>query len=152
MPTITISIKGNTETQQRLHKLGTSLLNLTDAMKAIGSNFKDFYTEQPFRSQGGIFGDPWPALRPGTIKQKIRYNPTTATYPLIRTTKMQHSFAVESGQNFMRLYNTADYFKYHQLGTSRIPQRMMLALTESRYQAMKDIITLEVRKKIDGAI
>jgi phage gpG-like protein len=151
MPTVTISITGTKEEKARLRRISKGLLNMTDAMKAVGSNFLAYYSTEPFYTQGGVFGKQWPALKPATITQKVKYNPTTATYPLIRSGLMMRSFKASTGQTFMQLDNTQEYFKYHQLGTPKLPQRMMLTLTQSRYDAIKSIIESDIRSKIQAA-
>ncbi|HSH31213.1 MAG TPA: phage virion morphogenesis protein [Candidatus Saccharimonadales bacterium] len=151
MPTIVIKINGDKTTEKKLRRLGGSLLDMSKAMRAVGNDFLGFYTDKPFTSQGGIYGSPWAALKPATVDQKVKYNPTTATYPLIKSGKMRRSFKVESSSTHMRLFNTTDYFKYHQLGTKNMPQRMVLQLTKSRYDAVKRIIEADIKDKINRA-
>lgn len=151
MPTITININGTPDAQDKLRRIGRGLMDMSAAMRSIGNDFLGYYSSQPFTSQGGIYGVQWPALKPATIKEKVKYNPTTATYPLIRSGQMMRSFEARSGSTFMELSNTQKYFKYHQLGTRHMPQRIIMTLTRSRYNAIKSIIEADIRRKIELA-
>jgi phage gpG-like protein len=71
-------------------------------------------------------GKPWAPLSPVTIARKKQNKDKILTHygPLRKSVK------VEVLQEGLRLTTGAPYAKFHQEGTSRMPQRKILAITE----------------------
>lgn len=77
-----------------------------------------------FNSEGGTLGMPWkPRLEP--------YG-----WPILqRTGLMRRSFGAAFGTDFVTLFNSAPYFKYHQSSaprTTRLPRRVMMRIDDQR--------------------
>lgn len=98
--------------------------NLKKPMDEIASvQLKTF--DLNFGSRGDMFG--------GWAPRKPRYSGGRRidTWPLLeRTGNMRKNFKKDVGNTFARLYNPTSYFRYHQQGTERIPQRVMMTLRE----------------------
>lgn len=146
---ISISIRGGRETSAKLGRIGTQLLNFTNPMKQIGEQFVDFYSSEPFVTEGGIYGDHWAALAPSTLREKANKFPGRGME--IRTGKMQQGFRAETNIMSARIFNITDYFRFPQQGTSNMPQRLIMGLTQERLKTVADIIKRDVEQKLRNA-
>lgn len=107
-------------------------------IKALNDGFNDFRpllkdisqvqlqsADETFKVRGRNIGQPWERLKLATVKQKIRMGRNIDI--LQRSGKMRKSFRVSKvTKNELEIENTIKYFKYHQIGTSKMPQRQML--------------------------
>lgn len=81
--------------------------------------------QESFKTRGKNLGTPWARLKVPTIRQKIRIGKNIDI--LQRSGTMRKSFRVSKiTKNELDIENTIHYFKYHQLGTRKMPQRQML--------------------------
>lgn len=71
----------------------------------------------------------WQALTQKTILDRIRRGFPPGPI-LTRTGLLRDSFQKEVTDEFVRVYNPVEYFKYHQEGTPFMAQRRMLAFPE----------------------
>ncbi len=82
-------------------------------------------TDESFKTRGKNIGQPWERLKVATIRQKLRIWKNIDI--LQRSGTMRKSFRVSKiTKNELEIENTIKYFKYHQIGTRKIPQRQML--------------------------
>lgn len=153
MLTVTITVKGGDKVNSKLKRLGSSLYNFSDAMKLIGQQAGDYYSNQAFNSQGGVFGSPWPALSPRTLAAKIKLYPQFANVPLVATGTMKDSFEATTTRQSVVISNTAPYYKYHQstLPRRKIPRRQMAGINAPIKRIVKMIIQDDIKKKIRTA-
>ena len=99
--------------------------------------------KENFASQGGFFGDPWAALAPSTLRNKAQQGfPATS---LVRTGRLQDAI----GQAITLTPDTVSvgvdsaevpYAAYHQTGTSRMPARVLFAITDDMADAMMNTL------------
>lgn len=143
-----ITIKGTREIQQKLKKLGPNLHNLRGAMEEIGDQAADYYANQGFNSQGGVFGSPWKRLKTATLLRKAKTYPGRP--PLVATGNMRDSFTYTAASQQVLIGNKADYFKYHQSTAprTRLPRRQMMGINAPISRMVKSAIETEIRKKI----
>lgn len=81
--------------------------------------------QEAFKSRWKNLGQPWQRLKMATVKQKIRMWKNIDI--LQRSGTMRKSFRVSKiTKNELEIENTVKYFKYHQIGTWKIPKRQML--------------------------
>lgn len=81
--------------------------------------------DEAFKTRGKNIGQPWERLKVATIRQKLRIGKNIDI--LQRSGTMRKSFRVSKiTKNELEIENTIKYFKYHQLGTKKMPQRQML--------------------------
>lgn len=90
----------------------------------------------------------WTPLAPSTLKQREREG--TGNQILFRTGALFHSIEILPGSNpFERVIGSfSDYGIFHQEGTSRMPQRMFLGITDEE----PDQVLLLILHRIQGAL
>lgn len=149
---ITVTVKGAPEALAMLKRTKDGMLNLATPFKDIGGLLTKLYAGEVFASRGRVIGHPWPRLAPATEREKDR---RWAGRPaMIRTGKLQNSFRFDSGPTSLRIHNTAKsrkgfpYFAAHQLGTGRVPQRVMMALDDQRVRQIQKTIQDHLNKQI----
>jgi len=133
---IKINITGDKQVIQRLNNISTRLakpkIPLQNSSKimmaAIMENFK---------SQGKTFGVGWKELKDSTlrIKKKEGYGDMP---PLVRTKAMRSGFRSSIRKNTLIIDNPVPYFKEHQLGIKKLPQRVMLRIDKTRLHLVID--------------
>lgn len=143
MADVVISISGLGETRERLLKLGRSVSDLRPVMGDIGQYLAKFFSSEVFASRGGVIGEPWAPLSARYAAYKARRY--AGRQPLVRTGTMQRSFKYTHGAQFARVTNGASYFDYHQLGTRRMPQRMMMKVDDTREREITRMIEQYVK-------
>lgn len=146
---VTVEVVGGAKLVATLGDVATGVKDLGKSMAAIGLYLRNFYSGEVFASRGQVIGEPWQPLNAKYAAYKAQRWP--GRIPLVRTGLMNNSFKSESGATFARISNTAEYFKYQQQGTSRIPARVMLKLDETRQQEVIRIIDTEIAATIKGA-
>ncbi len=81
--------------------------------------------DEAFKTRWANLGKPWERLKIATTRQKLRIWKNIDI--LQRTWKMRKSFKVEKlTKNELEIWNSVEYYKYHQLGTRKMTQRQML--------------------------
>lgn len=109
---------------RRLEVASDQFKTLKEPMDDIGRTLlKTFDTN--FASRGGEYG--------GWKPRKPQYSGTRRidTWPLMeRTGRLRRGFRQDTGNFSVRLYNPTPYFRYHQLGTARLPKRVMMSLRQ----------------------
>lgn len=150
---ITIRITGNTETRQRLKKIGSGINDMKDAMEHIGQKVGHYYQEDVFKSQGGVLGNRWKPLAASTIRGKKKSFRQYTSVPLIGSDTMRKSFISKSTKTNVIITNSADYFKYHQSSAPRrrLPRRQMMGINNPVKTIVRDIIKEDIAKKIRKA-
>jgi len=139
---ISIEIEGIDKVLRNFSKIEASLMNPREVLKEYALIFMPDIQEQ-FASGGREFGKAWPKLRPVTIVKKVKQG--FPPIPLVKTGRMKGSFSYQVRTRslahmtpgyiptgLLTVFNPTPYFKFHQLGTSRIPQRIMLRFDEVR--------------------
>src|SRR5947209_7069418 len=126
---ISWSIEGEQSLSRVLRGLETDLKDFRQPFQRSADMLTTFFSGPVFDSQGAALGQPWKRLSPVTVAQKARHGyPET---PLIRTGRMRQGFRSVVSTDQAVVYNTADYFKFHQSNQvrSKLPRRVMMALT-----------------------
>lgn len=146
MAVISVEITGAQDLIDKLNRLGEELLHLPGEFEQLGEELTEYYAERPIASQGGVFGSRWPPLNPEYSIEKARDFPGRPM--LVRTGAMASSFGFQSGVNFVRIDNAADYFRRHQLGEG-VPQRLMLSVNKAVQKTVEDILGEGIERKIE---
>lgn len=149
---ITWEIEGRREMSRRLENVRVETDDFQPAFRKSVRDLKRYYSGPVFQSQGGVIGEPWPPLSPFTLADKARKGfggqPT-----LVRTGSMKGGFETEAKKKYGVVWNSTDYFKYHQSRRPRtkIPRRPMMKLDEwSRQTVIQNFrqhLARAVRKK-----
>lgn len=145
MVELTLTIQGDKEILAKLRNLSDSLNDMTRPLRSAGNLMTKFYSSVPFASRGSIYGTPWPSLSPAYAKYKAKKFPGRPI--LVATETMMHSFEFDSSSDMLRIYNTTDYFRKHQLGEG-VPQRMMMLLDQQREKIVTDAVAEEIERKL----
>lgn len=134
-----------------LSMLGQSLVMFEEAFDNIGKNLSDYFSGQVFASQGQILGDQWPELSEQYEAWKAVNYPGRP--PLIRTGEMQDSFAYDSTDTSLTMFNTSDHFVYHQSTEPRtiIPRRAMMAVNDDVRSIIAYLFDQDINAKIARA-
>jgi phage gpG-like protein len=122
----TTSITADTKKiDKKLAKIAQGLKDFRQPLKKSADEAMKIY-EGNFPKKGAEFGG-WAKLSPATLKAKARMGyPLT---PLIATGKMMKSFKrLELTKMRTVVGNTVGYYPYHQVGTNRLPKRVMISL------------------------
>lgn len=126
-------IEGDKELSRALIGMGTSLKDLRQPFNSSAEFLKSTFSKDVFSTQGAVIGEKWKRLSPATVAQKAKLGFFGG--PLIRTGRMQNSFASIVSTDQAVVYNTAEYFKYHQSNQARsfrLPRRAMMALASNQ--------------------
>lgn len=139
---LTIEITGDKKVLANFSKVRSGLMNPRSFLTEYALIYMPAIQEQ-FASGGRGFGTPWPYLKPRTIIKKVKEG--FPPIPLVRTGKMRGNFKYQVRTTslasktpgfiptgLLTIFNPTPYFKYHQTGTSKIPQRVMLRFDEVR--------------------
>lgn len=142
MPQITIEIIGDKKVLANFSKVEKDLMSPRWFLNEYALIYMPTIQEQ-FASGGREFGTPWPYLKPRTIIRKVKEG--FPPIPLVRTGKMRGNFRYQVRTaslaqqtpgyiptGLLTIFNPTPYFFVHQLGTSKIPQRIMLRFDEVR--------------------
>lgn len=134
-----ISFKLDTRAAQKImNSLERGLNDFKPVLKQA-SQYQLGKVEQQFGSEGETITGKWKELQQKTIKQRIAagYGPgpiLTASGKLRKSVKQEKLTPTE-----LRIGSKNAYFKYHQLGTSKMPQRQILGHSREMTDKVVDI-------------
>lgn len=154
MAEVALQIIGGEAAIRKLQALGK--LNFRPEFEEIGKLLVQYYSNDVFLSQGGVFGKRWQPLEDDTVRAKIRgagkgLAGASPTQPEVASGDMQANFYAEWADKQVRVANRMDYFKYQQLGTQYIPARVMIDINASLKSQMQQILNAGVRKRLAEA-
>lgn len=142
---LSIRITGDREVMAKMQRLGASLYHFGPTMIKIGERLVKFYQNEPFISEGSIYGKPWPALSLAYEQYKVKHFP--GRFILQRSYAMQNSFHASATDTSVAVGNTARYFQKHQRGIG-VPQRLIMALTRGNVTMITGMIRADIKQKI----
>lgn len=125
------SIEGEKQLSRVLLGMESSLRDYTHPFRQSADHLIRTFSQDVFQSQGAAIGERWQRLSPYTVAQKARRGlPLT---PLVGTGRMRASFRSIVSTDQAVVYNTTDYFKYHQSNRPRahLPRRVMMKLSDN---------------------
>lgn len=150
---INVTVTGVSKLRDKLTKLPESFFDLSIPMRAIGEWLVEDYSNMSFITRGSSVGTPWPNLKESTMREKDRLGfRATSNQPLVRTHTMQNNFHAMATPLSATVFNSTDYFKYHQSNEPRnkIPRRPMMAVTERHKALIMDLVKADVAKKMSA--
>ena len=148
---LSFQIEGNIELSRNLTQLDANMKDWTPEFRETGEYLKGFFSEQVFDTEGSVFGEPWAPLSPAYAARKAKKYPGKGI--LVASGKMKDSFDMDASGTYVRVYNTTDYFKYHQSNQPRyrIPRRIIMKLDEKRKQDIIQIFRKGLQAQINRA-
>lgn len=152
---VSITVSGDKRVLQKMRRLGSSLYDFSDEMDDIGEQGAKYFSGPAWLSQGGVFGEKWPALSPRTLRRRRQAVGTRGAQPLTtgHPDGMQFSFDYSSGKQVVTIFNNKSYFGYHQSTAERrrLPRRQMIGVSSGFRKIVQTVLKEGVRRKIDNA-
>lgn len=118
-----VTLEGDVELSRRLLTIPDKIDNWYMPLYRVGQEVHRS-VDANYSGRGSLFG-------------KWEPRKDNKPHPLLEKTKaMRNSFANKLGPNYLHIYNTAPYFKYHQSNQprKRLPRRVMLKIDRERQQ------------------
>lgn len=147
---IKIEVRGGENTLKRLREAGVNLNDFRDELRDVGKFLVDFYQGPVFETEGGITGERWAPLKPAYEFWKRRVYPGRGILEASGTMRRGFQFAFSSTS--LRVYNLVKYFIYHQMGTRKMPSRVIFKLDEARIREIVKIIKTGLFTRISRAL
>lgn len=147
---VTWTIEGERQLSRRISKIGDEIKDWTNAFKEAGQTIKDVFANEVFSSEGAVIGESWPALKPQYLAAKRKQGYTGGI--LVKTSLMKNSFRYEYDKHSAIIWNSADYFKYHQSkgARRRLPRRVMMKLGTTQREIIMKIFHTYWHKKVNA--
>ena len=142
---VKITIDGDERLAKKFSAIG---LYLTGKLKKPLGRAGDLLLEEfddNFDSEGKTLRKPWKRLAPATLVEKARLGFGSKGI-LERTGKLRRGFEKKVKKFSIRVFNDVDYYKHHQLGGSKLPQRIMIRTTENIKQDIIEIFRKDLSK------
>jgi phage gpG-like protein len=141
------TIEGEKQLSRRLQMVSTGLSDFTDAFKRTAEYLKDAF-EDSFDTQGKNIGVTWPKLAQSTIKQKSRNYPGAPM--MVRTGVLRNGFMNLYKTDMAMVWNSVNYFKYHQSNKSRarLPRRIMMNLGNEQKESVVKFFQAYILKTV----
>lgn len=142
-------IEGQRSLSRRLEGLAVDMNDLTVPFRKSANMLVGVFSKDVFSTQGAVIGKKWKRLSPYTVAQKARLGYTTE--PMVRTRNLQRSFRSVVASDQAAIYNTAEYFKYHQSRQPRhkLPRRVMMSLGEQQKQSVVKIFQRYLQEQLN---
>lgn len=144
-----VEVTGSEELQNALKKIGNGIIDLSDEFENTGKYLIDFTTQQVFETEGQIFASPWAQLsKPYTYTKRRKY-PNRGILEATGNMRRGFMFTILNSRAalFHNIYDES-YLQYHQEGTQNMPKRVIYKLDNERKEAIRDIFTTGIHKKI----
>jgi len=133
------SIEGEQQLARNLKNIGEGVKNWMPAFKEASDKLKTVFSDDVFKTQGGAIGEAWQPLKPEYMAAK-----TKAGFPsdiLVKTGKMKSNFQSIVKTDMAEIWNSTQYFKYHQSKAprSKLPRRVMMKLGQNQKEIIVKI-------------
>lgn len=146
MVSVSVKVTGDKRTIDKLRKLKVDLTDFSSEMNTLGKYFIQFFGRDVFVTEGDVFGEQWPRLSANyEFWKRIKY---AGRGILERTGTLRQGYEMQSGKDYVRIFNDVPYAKYHQFGTSRLPKRTLMKIDEQRKKYIVDLFRQSVAGKI----
>jgi hypothetical protein len=151
---VKVTVDGEQQTLAKFSNLNHAISTWQSALNPIQTYLMNFFQNDVYESEGAAYGSVWAALAPSTLRQKLkRWGNTTI---LIASGKMKNSYQAQSGPLYLAIYNTAQsnkgapYPYFHQHGTRKMPQRLLMKMDDERTKQVKLMIVEALNVKINS--
>lgn len=126
-----ISIGGQMELSRVLLNISQAVQDWTPAFEQSAEDLVEILSYDVFETEGGAIDEEWTPLSLAYAKRKEKLYPDKGI--LDATGTMRESFLSQSDATSLKIWNAAEYFKYHQSSAPRsvMPRRVMMKLTEN---------------------
>lgn len=141
-----VKITGIRDTKAKLNEIEGYVKNPRKSLKESIEYMKRTTEGEVFSSEGSSMGRKWARLNSAYQAVKAKRYPGKGI--LQATGKMRKSFKTRVGSTKAVLSNSDSKFKYHQLGTRKMPQRVMLFIDAKRERKVLKIFEDDSQKVI----
>lgn len=141
-------IEGEKQLSRVLLDLRGDTTKLFGAFNESAAKLRTQFEKEVFDSRGSSIGESWKPLSPVTLARKARSG--YGSHPLIATGAMRRSFRHAATNEFGAVFNTAEYFKYHQSNRPRkkLPRRVMMKLGNNQREMVIKVFQKHIFKSL----
>jgi len=143
---VKITISGDKKTISNLQNMQDKLKSFSPELKKTGEFLKDFYSSVPFATEGSIYGERWAKLDPKYAVRKQKKYPGRGI--LEASGRLRKSFKFMNTDSLLKVWNTAGYYPYHQIGTRKMSQRLVMAINRKIVQSVVKIVKSSILGRI----
>lgn len=124
------TIDGQLQLSRVLLGLSVAVKDWTPAFEKSGEDLTRFFSYDVFESEGEAIDENWSPLSKAYALRKEKLYPGKTI--LDASGLMRDSFLSQADSTSLKIWNAAEYFKYHQSSAPRtkMPRRVMMRLTE----------------------
>ena len=132
-------IEGEKQLSRKLLILSDKIKDWSPAFQDTAIKLKDTFSNDVFKSEGDAIGEHWDPLSKAYAYRKAKQFPGRGL--LEATGKMRNGFMTLYRPDMAQVWNSVEYFKYHQSNQprSRLPRRVMMKLGEKQRQQIVKI-------------
>jgi phage gpG-like protein len=149
MLTLRWSIEGQQQLVRRLRGIRAEALNWKPAFDEASKDLQGIFANDVFQTEGRAVGKKrWQPLSPAYAARKARLYPGKGI--LEATGTMRNSFKRKFDPDMAAVWNTAEYFKYHQSNKprSKMPRRIMMHLGNQQRELVVKIFHQHWHRKM----
>jgi phage gpG-like protein len=151
-----LEVKGLDEAMKKMENR-RALINdmMKESLRDVGEWYINFLQNDVWETEGAVIGESWSSLNPQYAESKAGQYPGRGI--LERTGKLRTSWRLYTTSQYARIENFAQneqgqfYGIYHQKGTNRLPQRMILKMTSQQEQKIYQIFQEGLTKRFEQA-
>ena len=147
---ISVQVNGIPETIASLQRVKQVLSTFEPELTSIGEYLMTFFSENVFASEGQIYGERWFDLSMEYEMWKVKHYPGRGILQASGT--LQGGYRAMTTENYLLIGNQTDYAIFHQLGTSKMPQRILLQIDQERQNAIIDMLREGVIERIKNVL
>ena len=137
MANTSITIEGLEKLERILIGVDSQAKDWSKEFTTAGSKLIKFYKTSVFSSRGSAIGESW--------KKRTK---SYGWNILDNTGAMKNATNYRASKDQLIIYNTADYYKFHQLGTRNMPQRIILKMTDQKAKDLIKIMQKGIEKEL----
>lgn len=146
---INIKASGVSRLQQGLKGQLSRLNNLKPFWQLVGMYVQKRTVKERFDKEQSPDGVKWQALSPGRVKQRRRRHKSGQMKILQDTGELRRSIQYEAGNNYVRIGSNLKYARVHQFGSSKIPARPFLGITDAeRRYILQDMLEAYLKRHV----
>src|SRR5207253_1898592 len=143
-------LTGIKEFEENLDRIQDVVRSFEPELRDIGEWYINFLQNDVFETEGGVYGDRWSDINPKYAKRKAENYPGRGI--LEASGKMRNGWKLYTTSQYALIENQADYAIYHQEGTGKMPQRMIVKFTQDVKDHVYEIFQEGILKRIQNAV
>lgn len=142
------SIEGEQQLSRKLEIMASKIKDWTPAFRETALSLKDTFSNDVFKSEGSAIGEHWSPLKKAYALQKAKKYPGKGI--LEATGAMRNGFMTLWRPDMAAVWNSIQYFKYHQSNQprSKLPRRVMMKLGNTQREMIVKVFHNYFHKKV----